>query len=281
MAAVPWIIDSSVIYRKLPGHHTYDSLTTTTAQSFTDAGLINDSSYCYYVKTIGGYTATGLKSPLINLSQRVCTIPVDTVGPCAPDLVIHNICTTPALTNFQNILSWRNVNRQCPFSAGAYYNLYYKRYPSGVFSLLATLNGPNDTTYVHSTDSGLAGCYAIQAIDSIGNKGKLSAAVCVDNCPEYVLPNAFTPDNDGHNDYFHPRGSYAFINHVDMHIYNRWGKDVFATRDPEIHWDGKDMDSGNPVPDGVYYYTCVVYSNTLKGVSKLTTLKGYIQLVRH
>ena len=68
------------------------------------------------------------------------------------------------------------------------------------------------------------------------------------------LPNAFTPNGDGSNDYFFPRqyltrGLIGF----KMDIYNRWGQQVFKTNSLNgLGWDGKFNDV--PQPEGVYVY---------------------------
>ena len=56
-----------------------------------------------------------------------------------------------------------------------------------------------------------------------------------------MLPNVFTPSNgDDYNNEFKPF-PYRFITKIDLTIYNRWGQEVFKTENPEINWNGKDM----------------------------------------
>lgn len=57
------------------------------------------------------------------------------------------------------------------------------------------------------------------------------------NCEEDVfLPNAFSPNNDGVNDVLYVRS--LFIDEMHLIIYNRWGEEVFSTRDINQGWDG-------------------------------------------
>ncbi len=81
------------------------------------------------------------------------------------------------------------------------------------------------------------GCSATDTID-IGSA-----------CPFFV-PNAFTPNGDGVNDYFYviTDGNQEFV----FSIYNRWGQKVFATTDPEIGWDG--TFEAAPEEMGVFVY---------------------------
>jgi len=73
------------------------------------------------------------------------------------------------------------------------------------------------------------------------------------NC--YIgLPNIFTPNGDGVNDYFFPRTSLAQgVASFRMSVFNRWGQKVFETSRPDGRgWDGKY--NGAEQPEGVYVY---------------------------
>jgi gliding motility-associated-like protein len=140
---------------------------------------------------------------------------------------------------------------------------------------------PLDTVWEDTRNSSLAGCYAVTAADSSGNESRFSNVACVDNCPCYHLPNVFTPNGDTRNDYFTPIKPYRFIGLVDMKIYNRWGTLVYQTEDPEIKWDGTDINNGKPVKEGVYYYVCQVYEVRVEGLRKNSNvLSGFIHLIR-
>ncbi|HLP32012.1 MAG TPA: gliding motility-associated C-terminal domain-containing protein, partial [Bacteroidia bacterium] len=162
------------------------------------------------------------------------------------------------------------------------YKVYFKSILDTGFVLLATINSATDTTYNDFRDflkQSVAGCYRITSIDSFNNESIRSYATCVDNCPEYRLPNVFTPGKaDNLNDYFGPF-PYRFVQKVNMQIYNRWGQLIFKTNDPDILWYGKEMNSGKDVTDGVYFYVCEVYEYRLEGITK-RVLKGNIQLIR-
>ena len=93
------------------------------------------------------------------------------------------------------------------------------------------------------------------------------------------MPNAFTPNGDGINDMFTPFMPYSGVTKIEMEIYDRWGKRVFRTKDPDIQWDGTDETTHLPTPDGVYYYGCKLYVNTLAG-EIYYLLNGSITLIR-
>lgn len=68
----------------------------------------------------------------------------------------------------------------------------------------------------------------------------------------YYAANAFTPNGDGINDTWRPWNNVVDVDRYDLRVFDRWGREVFATTDPYKDWDGKA--DGTPVPMGVYAY---------------------------
>ncbi len=67
---------------------------------------------------------------------------------------------------------------------------------------------------------------------------------------ELMFPTAFTPNGDGLNELFYPKGMYQGT--YELEIYDRWGKKVFQSVRPEDGWDGTVY--GNAAETGVYTY---------------------------
>jgi gliding motility-associated-like protein len=65
------------------------------------------------------------------------------------------------------------------------------------------------------------------------------------------LPNAFSPNSDGFNDYFVVKGIEDYIKN-DFIVYNRWGIIVYEKSNYQNTWNGVG-DDGNPLPDGTYF----------------------------
>ncbi len=283
---VPWMNFLYDIYKETPlGSGDFELLTTTSEQSYIDIGLNNGVEYCYYIKAYGNYTIESLPDTLINFSQIKCGTPIDNEAPCAPTLIVENICQEETVgsldeNDLKNELIWTNPNNYCADDVVKYY-IYYASQEGQTLVLLDTNEPADDTTYTHDNLSSIAGCYAVVAVDSFNNESLLSNVVCVDNCSDYNLPNAFTPNGDGFNDLFTPILPFRFIDHVDMKIFDRWGNLVFTTTDPMLNWDGKDSKLGKDVNEGVYYYVCTVYEITVGGVVPFEQpKKGYIHLYR-
>jgi gliding motility-associated-like protein len=87
------------------------------------------------------------------------------------------------------------------------------------------------------------------------------------------MPNAFTPNGDGHNDVFRvPPG--IDLKMSGFQIFNRWGTEVFSTRNSGQGWDG--TSHGIPCPAGTYVYLITGFTVSDKQVS----LKGTVILIR-
>lgn len=69
---------------------------------------------------------------------------------------------------------------------------------------------------------------------------------------ELFVPNCFTPDNDGINDFLFAVGHD--IKSFEWWIYNRWGELIYTSKDMQMPWDGSFNKGEYYVPDGVYTY---------------------------
>jgi gliding motility-associated-like protein len=281
---VPWNNYRYDIFRKGPASTQYDSIGSTDKPPFEDRGLTNGLEYCYYVRSVGTYSIGGLADPLLNLSQEDCGIPIDTVPPCPPVLSVLNLCDEDQPADpappFVNYLRWTNPNATCNGTDDAVgYKIWYAKDEGAPLTLLASIQGVGILEYEQSGES-VAGCFAVSAIDSVGNESRLSNIICKDNCPFYELPNAFTPNGDGANDVFKPFPSQRFIESIDFQAFNVWGNLVFETTDPNINWDGTNA-QGKALAEGTYYYVCRIFEQRVDGVSlSPAILSGFIELMR-
>jgi gliding motility-associated-like protein len=89
-----------------------------------------------------------------------------------------------------------------------------------------------------------------------------------------AVPNAFTPNGDGLNDYLYPLNAYK-ADGLDFYVYNRFGQVVFHTRDWTEKWDGK---VNGKVQNGDTYVWTLSYTNRDNGQKFF--LKGTTVLIR-
>jgi len=96
------------------------------------------------------------------------------------------------------------------------------------------------------------------------------------NCHDIWIPNAFTPDGDGTNDFFEIRGLHEENGlPITLIVTDRWGKVVFQSNDYQNTWDG--TYNGQPLQAGVYTYR-VIYNKVKGGINYEEY--GTVQIVR-
>jgi gliding motility-associated-like protein len=89
-----------------------------------------------------------------------------------------------------------------------------------------------------------------------------------------AVPNAFTPNGDGLNDYLYPLNAYK-ADDLEFSVYNRIGQRVFHTTDWTKKWDG--TIKGNPQDTGVYVW---ILKYTNRDTGKKVFQKGSTVLIR-
>lgn len=268
---VPWLNDTFKVYRLDLSGQVFDFIGETIEHTYVDSGLANGIERCYRIESIGHYSIDGIVHPIVNWSQESCATPIDTIPPCNQEISVESDCE-----ELLNNLTWSQVP-ECPDDIVEYQVLYTPVY-GGELAVVATHEFPWNEFIHGPLENTMAGCYAIAAIDSFQNV-TISDTVCVDQCSSYELPNVFTPGGDSYNDVFRPF-PYAFVESIDLEIYNRWGLKVFATTNPDILWDGTNQDTKLNCSDGVYYYICTVNEIRLEGVVP-RDLHGYVQILRN
>jgi gliding motility-associated-like protein len=108
-----------------------------------------------------------------------------------------------------------------------------------------------------------AGCYdpflivMNRDLPECRDTAKLEACIFVDNASKLEVPNVFSPNGDGINDFFQVKAqTLRTFNGV---ITNRWGRTVFEWTDWETYesgWDGT-IGGGSKASPGVYFYIII------------------------
>ncbi|MGB3947816.1 MAG: PKD domain-containing protein [Bacteroidia bacterium] len=113
----------------------------------------------------------------------------------------------------------------------------------------STVENPNSHTY---TDTGT---YTITLVGTTQNNCLDTNTQTIIIEPDFLLfvPNAFTPNEDGVNDFFSANG--IFVIEFEMQIFDRWGNLVFETNNLNTPWDGKVKNSSELAQQDVYVYS--------------------------
>lgn len=118
--------------------------------------------------------------------------------------------------------------------------------------------------------------YTITVTDENNCVGTDSILVS-DVCPTFVfVPNVFSPNFDGVNDYFEVQGRNVL--NLEMSIYDRWGELIFYSNELDTKWDG--TYKNQPLADGVYVYVIEVTGYNYRGDIYNELLKGDVSILK-
>lgn len=193
------------------------------------------------------------------------TSTLSTPSHCYPDAGNYNVSLTVTdnngCTNTANYPSFIIVhaNPEANFSLGPQPTTILN--PQICFSDLSTpdvtqwywnFGDPNDqtTSYIqapcHSySDTGYF-CTDLVVHNNYGCMDAIQYCLRIDPYFSIYVPNAFTPNDDGINDYFLPIMLNVLEDNYELVIYDRWGNLIFETHDIHQSWDGRAA-NGNQV----------------------------------
>ncbi len=244
------ILTSAIV---TPTSCNYSTDGTITINTIGNLGLFN---YTWIPNVSSTNTAT-------NLSSGIYTIHIT-----------NNFCDSTLVLKVD--APNRIVNQPFIITPGCGVNL-------GTINLL-TSGGNGQFTYLWSNgstkpivDSLVSGSYEVTVTDLNGciSKDTFYIREPLDVIPG--IPNAFSPNNDGENDFFMIMNPEAPFELVAFQVYNRWGNLVFNTYDKfSKGWDGKI--NGKYAEMDVYSYYCIIKCGSES--SKQKTYKGNVTLVK-
>ena len=119
------------------------------------------------------------------------------------------------------------------------------------------------TCFVTSASPIATTTYTLVVTFNNGCKAEDSVTVQVKGCDNVWIPNSFSPNGDGKNDMFGPKGE-CMVNY-SLYVFNRWGTLIYQSESGKP-WDGKVK--GNLVQEDVYVYTVNVLNNTGNTISQ-------------
>lgn len=154
------------------------------------------------------------------------------------------------------------------YSATSAVNFQWEEDPS-----LSCTDCPNPTINPTQTTT-----YTLIISDDTGCSKEATVIVFLSKTDKIYVPNAFSPNNDGINDYFkiYIGSNVASVN--SLQVYNRWGDQVFQTQSSasitDIGWNGQY--NGKVASTGVYLFFADV--TLIDGTSEI--ISGDINLMK-
>lgn len=210
-----------------------------------------------------GLSSDTVPNPVANPSVTTTYTVIGNTGGCT-DTAIINVIVYPTLSSIvccdTTITAGSSTKLNVtPVVSGDTYNWI----PSNGLSCITCPN-PIASPTITTT-------YYVTIIDSAGCSKTDTVTIDVE-CGNLFVPDAFSPNGDGKNDYLYVRD--ACIKTMDFVIYDRWGNKVFETNDINMGWDG--TYNGKPMNTGtyVYYVKATMYDGTT------AEQKGNVALVR-
>lgn len=117
------------------------------------------------------------------------------------------------------------------------------------------------------------GLYYVSA-SNFSCKTSDSIIVQIASCEgELEMPNIFTPNNDGYNDYFTPVIKND-LKIISFRIFNRWGTMVFSSKNLEVEWDG--TCNSEECAEGIYFWIAEFTSVS----DEMSSKKGFVHLLK-
>lgn len=224
-------------------------------------GLIQGQTYAWSPST--GLNSITSPNPVSSPSVTTTYTLTVTGSGCAPvsDEVTVIVHPLPIVSAGPDDTITTGQSTQLIATGGVQYtwNPSYGLNNTGVFNPVA--NPDTTTTYI------------VTVIDIYGciNSDTMTVRVIA---PSFWIATAFTPDNNGHNDVLYVRGEG--INNFEFAIFDRWGEQLFYTKDLKTGWDGTKQGTGQTMPQGAYVYFVKGELSTGDPV----TAKGMVNLIR-
>ncbi|MEO6541830.1 MAG: gliding motility-associated C-terminal domain-containing protein, partial [Ferruginibacter sp.] len=234
--------------------------------SFVQLNGNNGNTFQYLWSPASYLNDPAIVDPVANPPATIAYTVLITDNICKNDSsFIVNVIVIPGPTGVKATKS-NDLNCTKPFAqlhaTGATTYTWLPAYALSNDSIADPIANPAVTTtyYVYGKDS--TSCAGIDSIKLIADF----------KSHDILLPNSFTPNNDGLNDCFGIR-YYRDVKELDFIIFNRYGNIVFKTHNADECWDGNYK--GKPAGPGNYVY--FIKAKTLCGE---VVLKENIILIR-
>jgi gliding motility-associated-like protein len=211
-----------------------------------DTVVLNASGGDLYSWSPGaGMINSSVSNPAVSPAQTTAYTVTITESTCQQSSTLQ---TTVTVSPLPDVRAYRSNDIDCSYGDSRLTGTGARTYqwtPSQSLNN-ASLPGPVATPRVTTT-------YLLQGTDRNGcvNYDSVLVKVGKGNQSGYLMPTAFTPNNDGLNDCYGIK-FWGLVDNIEISIFDRWGMRLFFSKDPRACWDG--TFKGEKQPSGVYVY---------------------------
>ncbi|MCB9189731.1 MAG: gliding motility-associated C-terminal domain-containing protein [Flavobacteriales bacterium] len=208
-----------------------------------------------------GLSEDNIQNPMASpIDDITYTVTVADVAGCVDQASVDIVVNEIPIVGFSYVLVPDCDGVQVEFTDSS---LYANEY-SWTFS-----NGENSdesepiTLFEYGTEANAQ----LSLVNSFGCETDSSFVIVLNDFDSFYnihIPNVFTPNGDGDNDYFWVQVPGNLAECLDLKIYNRWGMVVFRSFGGITAWDGNNAD-GDEMPDGTYLFTIEIKNYKYEG----------------
>ena len=217
-------------YGKSDGTATIVASGGTPAFAFSFSNGVNNTSGILTNLVEGNYTVTITDANGCSITEVASVV--------QPDSVTISVLPSPATVNLGESLQMNSTTNQSG-------TVTYKWTPS----IGLSCNDCDNPIYTGINSL----TYTVSAITQDGCIGTTTVELTVVPNYDVYIPNAFSPNNDGGNDFWSVYGNLKALKEFEIQVFNRWGEKVYESADPNFKWDG--YTNGKVIDAGVYVYT--------------------------
>jgi gliding motility-associated-like protein len=232
-------------------------------------------TYKWYEVATGGtpvYTGNPFHTPVLN-STKTYYVEAVTSSKCTsvsrtpvtvPVSEVHaQFTATPTMGEAPLLVDFINTSTNGISYLWTLGNLF--TFTSKDVSYTFTTKGEGSTTYV----------VTLIVINDFGCADTAKVTITIDPHSELIVPNIFTPNDDGINDLFTLESTG--LNFVQAQLFNRWGLQMYEWNSIHGGWDGR-TSTGLLAPEGTYYY--IIKAKGEGQTGKNYEFKGSFTLLR-
>ncbi|HTA27671.1 MAG TPA: PKD domain-containing protein, partial [Bacteroidia bacterium] len=222
---------------------------------FQDLSTISSGGIAQWEWSFGNGDSVGKKNPIYCYNDTgrysVSLTEISDSG-CSSTLNVLNLINvypTPNASFTYSPQSINVLNPQVQFISQSSGNtpIYEWYWTFGQGDSTSNLQNPQH----NYTDTGTF-CATLVVVDQHGCVDSVTNCLIINPVYTLYIPSGFSPNGDGINDVFMPKGSY--VKSYEMYIFDRWGMQLFHSTDMNSGWDGTAKGGSSLCQEDTYVY---------------------------